>query len=209
MINYERLFEGSDALVACCLVRTDIEQLLTTEESRSMENCTQDVRNRATAARLAMRELLTQAGFRDWSMPRKHGEAPDWPQGWTGSLTHSNQFAAAALARREIIEGVGIDIEPAEPLPTELRDIVIVKGDVGLSGSDDLAGRILFCAKEACYKAVYPIDRRFLEFADVTVNFESGYAETCYGRRVSLSVHVDHRIIVLAQLHATDSGCSI
>jgi 4'-phosphopantetheinyl transferase EntD len=200
MISYERLFESSDVQVVCCQVRPDLEQFLTIEESYSMSACTSEVRNRAAAARLAARELLSQAGFPEWNLPRKHGDAPDWPPDWTGSLSHSDDFAAAALARCEDIASIGIDIEPAEPLPRELRDTVIVSGDVCLNESSDIAGRILFCAKEASYKAVYPVDRQFLEFADVTVNLDAGFAETCYGRRLSLSVHVDHRIVVLAHL---------
>ena len=205
MINFERLFEESGALVACCSVRPDLEQLLTTEESNSMLNCVPAVRNRAAAARLAARELLAQAGFPEWSMPRKPGDAPDWPEGWVGSLSHTDKFAAAALTSDKQIAGIGVDIEPAEPLPVELRDVVVIPGDTGFPEADDLSHRVLFCAKEATYKAVYPLDRRFLEFSDVTVNLESGIAETCYGRRVALFVHVDHRIAVLARLLKVDA----
>jgi len=205
MVSYERLFEDSGVLVNSCSVRPDLAQYLTREEVDSMPNCTLAVRNRAAAARLAARKLLSGAGFPQWNMPRKPGDPPDWPAGWTGSITHSDDYAAAAIARCDETAGVGVDIEPAEPLPNELTDTIIVPGDVGGSYQEDIAGRILFCAKEASYKAVYPIDRRFLEFADVIVDLGSGIATTCYGRKLELFVHLDHRIVVLAQLKASDN----
>ena len=205
-MSYERLFENSTALVACCPVQPDLEQYLTVEESDSMQNCAYDVRNQAAAARRVARKLFAQGGFPDWSMPRIRGDAPAWPAGWIGSLSHSAKFAAAAITSHEDIAGIGIDIEPAEPLPAELKDAVIVNGDVGTSEFGDLTGRVLFCAKEASYKAVYPLDRQFLEFSDMTVNLNSGFAKTSYGRRIQFSVLVDHRIVVLAQLQAVDPG---
>jgi 4'-phosphopantetheinyl transferase EntD len=200
MISYERLFVDSGVLVSSCSVRDDLAQFLTDEEKASMQASTAAVLNRASAARMAARDLLRTAGFPAWSLPRKHGDAPDWPPGWTGSISHSDEYAAAAIAHCDVVAGVGIDIEPAEPLPDELHERIVVATDVTGPYPADIAGRILFCAKEASYKAVYPVDRQFLEFDDMTVDLATGHAKTSYGRRVNLTVHLDHRIVVLAQL---------
>jgi 4'-phosphopantetheinyl transferase EntD len=95
---------------------------------------------------------------------------------------------------------VGIDVEPAEPLPPEVLELVTTRREARLASDDGLVGRILFCAKEAAYKAVHVIDGRFLEPGEMEVDLQSGIAETCYGRRASLSIHVDHRIVVLARV---------
>lgn len=168
-----------------------------------MQNCVEVVRDRAAAARLAARLLLADEGFPGWSMPRRQADAADWPPGYVGSLSHANDFAAAAIARREEFAGIGIDIEPAEPLPSELREAVVFPGDLSRSGWGDVADRVIFCAKEAAYKAVYPLDREVLGFGDVTVDLVAGFGETRSGRRVSIHVHIDHRIVVLARLPAT------
>ena len=194
------MFEDSAVAVYCCPVRPGLAKFLTVRESESMLNCANIVRDRAAAARLAAKELLGLSGISDWQLPRKHGDAPDWPPGWTGSLSHSDEYAVAALAPSSRFAGIGIDIEPAEPLPTEIRDTVICGEDVVDDNPDNIDGRILFCAKEAIYKAVYPVDRRFLEFREVCVDLESGVATTCYGRRASFSVHLDHRVVVLAEI---------
>jgi 4'-phosphopantetheinyl transferase EntD len=202
MIRYERLFEETGILVNCCAVQPGLAEFLTGEEIESMRNCTNAVQDRAAAARLAARELLAQEGYPEWSMARKHGDAPDWPTDWTGSLSHSDDFAAAALVRRGAVESIGIDIEPAEPLPIELRETVVVAGDHAGSYPPDIVDRIIFCAKEASYKAVYPIDRRFLNFNEMMVDLDTGFAMTSYGRSIKFLVHVDYRIVVLAQLTA-------
>ena len=205
MIRYERLFEETGSLVNCCAVQPDLAVFLTGAEAESMQNCTSVVQNRAAAARLAARQLLAQEGYPEWSLPRKHGDAPDWPPGLTGSISHSDEFAAAAIARRGPVECIGIDIEPAEPLPAGLRETIVVAGDVAGSYPVEIVDRIIFCAKEASYKAVYPIDRRFLEFNEMIVDLDRGTAKTCYDRRIRFSVHVDHRIVVLARLMASDT----
>ncbi len=203
------MFEKLGIAVACRSVRSGDENLLTEGEINSLDGSVLEVRCRAAAARSAARELLSEAGFPGWSMPRRRGNAPLWPPGMVGSLSHSNCYAAAALARCEEFAGVGIDIEPARPLPEELIDLVITSGEVRPSGAEDLVGRVLFCAKEASYKAVFALDGRFLEHHEIIVDLDAGIAETIYGRRTLISVHVDHRIVVLARVHAVGANIRV
>ena len=60
--------------------------------------------------------------------------------------------------------------------PQELRKIA----------DDPLRGKLLFAAKEAVYKAVYPLDRVFLEFHDIEVDLAGRKAVTRAGRAVAL-----------------------
>ncbi|WP_246687206.1 4'-phosphopantetheinyl transferase superfamily protein [Mesorhizobium sp. B2-5-9] len=61
-----------------------------------------------------------------------------------------------------------------------------------------LAGRILFAAKEAVYKAAYPLDREVLGYEDIAVDLETGHATTRTGRKVSLAHCIAPRVVVLA-----------
>lgn len=196
--GFETFFPQGVARVACRPVLPGDAERLMPEERPSFAAAVDEVRSRAAAARIVMRRLLELEGIPGWSMPRRPGDAPAWPTGFVGSLSHSDTFAAAALARSADVAGLGIDIEPAEPLPAELRDLVALPGELRPAGPRDIAGRLLFCAKEAAYKAVYPADRRFLEHHDIEVDLRGGTATTCYGRVVSIQLHVDHRIIALA-----------
>ena len=70
--------------------------------------------------------------------------------------------------------GIGIDAEPHAPLPGEVLDLVLRDEErarlVGLAkaGPDVHWDRVVFCAKEAAYKAWFPLTRRWLGFADVS-----------------------------------------
>ena len=51
---------------------------------------------------------------------------------------------------------------------------------------DPLKAKLLFAVKEAVYKAVYPLDRVFLEFGDIEVDLAAGTATTRTGRTLTL-----------------------
>ena len=65
---------------------------------------------------------------------------------------------------------------------------------------DPYRGRLLFAAKEAVYKAVYPLDRMFLEHHDVEVNLADRKAVVRNGRAVELRFGISSHILVLAFL---------
>jgi 4'-phosphopantetheinyl transferase EntD len=104
---------------------------------------------------------------------------PIWPEGVVGSLTHCTGYRAAAVARARRVHSLGIDAEPHEPLPAGVLDTVALPGEVRaisvLDRSDPRThwGRILFCAKEAIYKAWYPLTGEWLGFEEASVSIET------------------------------------
>ncbi|MEU5595732.1 4'-phosphopantetheinyl transferase superfamily protein [Streptomyces sp. NPDC020298] len=122
-------------------------------------------------ARLAMEKLGVPA------QPVLTGEsgAPRWPDGLVGSMTHSDDYCAAALARAADLASLGIDAEPHEALPGEIVSYVFLPAE-----SDRLrrlAGqrpevhwdRILFSAKESVYKAWFPLTGQWLDFSEADI----------------------------------------
>jgi 4'-phosphopantetheinyl transferase EntD len=101
--------------------------------------------------------------------------APTWPTGVVGSMTHCAGYRAAVVARSGRVRGIGIDAEPHAGLPGAARDLVVRDEERpllrALGGADPGVhwDRILFCAKEAVYKACFPSTRRWLDFADISV----------------------------------------
>ena len=79
------------------------------------------------------------------------------------------------MARSGAIHALGVDAEPHEPLPeTVLRMIagpeeIIMLAKRTAADSTVRWGRLLFCAKEAVYKAWFPLAQRRLTFRDVPV----------------------------------------
>ncbi|MDO5618413.1 4'-phosphopantetheinyl transferase family protein [Kocuria sp.] len=88
------------------------------------------------------------------------------------------------MARSERVQAIGIDAEPHEPLPPEVRPLILTDQDAEnireLTGMTELTrqtrggapvhwDRMIFCAKEAIYKAWFPIKHRWLGFEEVSV----------------------------------------
>ena len=103
---------------------------------------------------------------------------PLWPAGVVGAITHTQGYAAAAVARTTSLQSVGVDAEPDEPLPTGvLRRIAVESEHVWLDS--DVGGgvanpdRLLFAIKESVYKAWFPLAQRWLGFEDAVVRVDT------------------------------------
>jgi 4'-phosphopantetheinyl transferase EntD len=129
-----------------------------------------------------------------------------------GSLAHDATVAVAALARRGDYLGIGIDIEPAEPLDPDLLDMVATPGERAAIQkavqASPLHGRLLFAIKEAVYKAAYPLDRVFLDHHDVEVDLAVRKAAIRDGRTIRFACGQSSHIAVLAFIPATQAEYS-
>ena len=95
---------------------------------------------------------------------------------------------------------VGIDIEPPLPLPEDLLDVIATPGEREQLKGNLVSARLLFCMKEAVYKATHPIDGVFLEHHDVEVSLASSVALTSSGRCLRIYTMARPRLIALAFL---------
>ncbi|WP_433789713.1 4'-phosphopantetheinyl transferase family protein [Actinoplanes sp. CA-252034] len=105
-------------------------------------------------------------------LPGERG-APGWPSGVVGSMTHCARFRGAAVAHATDLRSIGLDAEPAEPLPDGVLDAIALPEEhdtVGRFAGDVPADRLLFSAKETVYKAWFPLTRRFLEFHEARIH---------------------------------------
>ncbi|MGV0992870.1 MAG: 4'-phosphopantetheinyl transferase family protein [Mycobacterium sp.] len=122
-------------------------------------------------ARLAMEALGVPAA------PILKGEKgePQWPSGVVGSLTHCQGYRGAVVGRSTGVRSVGIDAEPHDVLPDKVLEAISLPAErleiAALSGELHW-DRILFCAKEATYKAWFPLTQRWLGFEDAHITFD-------------------------------------
>jgi 4'-phosphopantetheinyl transferase EntD len=131
------------------------------------------------AVRYCARQCLAQFGFHDPAvLPDEHG-APQRPAGVKGSMTHVDIYCAAALTNDPGVASVGMDAERHRPLPNGVLDHVsspaerrLLEGAATAGGLPVDLGTVLFSAKEAVYKAWYPLMRRWLGFHDVHVELD-------------------------------------
>ncbi|MEU4423041.1 4'-phosphopantetheinyl transferase superfamily protein [Actinoplanes sp. NPDC024001] len=139
-------------------------------------------RREFVTARRCAREALAGLGHPPVAIRPGPRREPVWPAGLAGSITHCAGYRAAAVTRTEEVASVGIDAEPHAPLPPRVLGAVTAPGDAEhlarLSRAEPAVhwDRLLFSAKEAVYKAWYPLTRRWLGFdeANLTVDPAAG-----------------------------------
>ncbi|WP_419956886.1 4'-phosphopantetheinyl transferase family protein [Rathayibacter iranicus] len=118
---------------------------------------------------------LVRQGLGDLGLPRppmvpgERGE-PRWPLGVVGSITHCVGYRAVAIGRGREVRAVGIDAEPNLPLPGNVYQRISSDDEraaadrVRAVHPDISSDRLLFSAKEAVYKAWFPLARTLLDF---------------------------------------------
>src|SRR5437588_147971 len=182
------------------LIMPGDEDALLPQEAHAFASSVVKVRRASGAARIVARQLLAQLGYAPCALPKAPSGAPIWPAGVVGSLTHDSRVAVAAVGTSRDVGALGIDVEPAEILPSELLDMVATPHERLKIDDDPYGGRLLFVAKEAVFKAVYPVDQTFLDHHDVQVDFADRKAVVRNGRIVELRFCTSAHLVALAFL---------
>ncbi|SEM91091.1 4'-phosphopantetheinyl transferase EntD (siderophore biosynthesis) [Roseovarius tolerans] len=138
------------------------------QEAAAMARAVPARQREFAAGRRAARAAMITLGLPSALVPQGGDRAPVWPDGLTGTISHGAGTCLALVARVGDFAGLGLDLEPATALPDDLRDTVCTTQDRARHTSA-LAGRLIFCAKEATYKAQYVLSRQLLEFHDLAV----------------------------------------
>ncbi|MCW2638189.1 MAG: phosphopantetheinyl transferase [Dactylosporangium sp.] len=148
------------------------------EEAALLERAVDKRRAEFATVRGCARRALAELGLPPVAvLPGERG-APRWPDGVVGSMTHCEGYRAAAVAWAEKVTTIGIDAEPALPLPGKVLDMVSLPQERALlTRLTDAAptvcwDRLLFCAKEAVYKAWFPLAKRWLGFEDAVIEID-------------------------------------
>ncbi|GAB2758954.1 4'-phosphopantetheinyl transferase [Salinifilum aidingensis] len=167
--------------VAAAETTTDADEVhLFPEEEALITRAVAKRRREFSTGRWCARRAMARLGLAPRPVPRGDRGMPVWPEGVLGSITHCTGYRAAVAARGEQLPGVlglGIDAEPHEPLPDGVLEVITTERDRSalheLSAQDGSVhwGRVLFCAKEAVFKAWYPATHRWLDFEDADITF--------------------------------------
>ncbi len=101
--------------------------------------------------------------------------SPIWPDGFAGSLSHSNAWIWGCVARQTDLLSIGIDTELVASTATrqDVQDTVATGCEwslvrqLGLTPEE--AFTLVFSAKESFYKCWYPLVKTYFDFFDVEV----------------------------------------
>jgi 4'-phosphopantetheinyl transferase EntD len=158
-------------------------------------------RHEFALGRTCARRALQQLGVTPLAIGVGEHREPLWPAGVVGSITHCSSFCAAAVVADGALRGLGIDVEDRQVLPQETTELIMTPGEHATvePGSEI----VLFSAKEAVFKAWWPVTGLWLDFADVdvTLNAQAGEFRADISARVAGSnVTIDGRYALAAGL---------
>ena len=169
------LFSSSVAITETRNAKIDAS-FLSLAERTYLENVSQNRKREFIAGRFCAHEAMVLANITAKHIQIGEKGEPIWPSNIVGSITHSHGYAAAAVARKSDILSLGIDAEVDEPLSSKV--LRRISNDQEHQWAKTVGGtlvqhpgKVLFSAKEATYKAWYPITHEWLGFKEALINF--------------------------------------
>ena len=157
--------------------RTADESLMHPEESICIKNAIEKRRKEFAAGRECVRQAASALGEPAFVLLKGADRSPVWPDHLVGSISHTNTWCVAALAKKEDVRSIGVDIESAEPLkeklwrsicrPEELDELASFEDHVAAMSH----AKRIFSAKECAYKAQYLLTKTYLGFQAMRIEF--------------------------------------
>jgi 4'-phosphopantetheinyl transferase EntD len=160
------------------------------EEAVAVARAVDKRRREFATGRHCARRALAKLGLPIGPVPPGEKGSPVWPAGVVGSITHCEGYRGAAVAAAGAVASMGIDAEPHGELPEGvLRAISLPEERRWIERrTEEQQGihwdRLLFCAKEAVYKAWFPLTARWLDFEEAEISVEPA-ADPATGRFVA------------------------
>jgi 4'-phosphopantetheinyl transferase EntD len=155
---------------------TDLEHLLAPQEAACISQAGSKRRREFACGRIFARRALKSFDPEDRYLLIDSDRVPIWPAGFIGSITHSDHYCAAAVARKGQISAIGIDVEELGRVTLDLRDYILLPSEIEAVNlhASSIQRRlryigINFSAKETIYKCLYPVTRSHLTFHDVHI----------------------------------------
>jgi 4'-phosphopantetheinyl transferase EntD len=172
-VTIERILPS--AVIAVEAREDALDAWLFPEEQLVVDKAVDKRRREFTTARACARAALEKLGVPPVPIPSGERGEPQWPAGVVGSITHCGGYRACAVAHASQIVTLGIDAEPNAPLPEGLVGDIARTEELPLLRRLEQErpqvhwDRLLFSAKEAVYKAWFPLTERWLGFEDAMV----------------------------------------
>ncbi len=123
------------------------------------------------AGRVAARAALERIGVGAVEIGAV-GHQPAWPAGVVGSIAHTRSLAVAVAGMESACRGLGVDIERETAVSAAVATRLFAESEQAWLPAPEWR-TMLFCAKEAVYKAVNPIVGEFLGFRDVELAIDA------------------------------------
>ena len=148
------------------------------EESGAVKGAVPKRAREFAAGRAFARRALVILGVPPGPLPIKRDRSPLWPPEIVGSLTHTADYCAVAVARTMDASAIGIDVEDWSRFDPILVEQIFSPAEMHQHVADspphDLRrlGTLIFSAKEAIYKCLSTQAGARLSFRSCTVHLD-------------------------------------
>ena len=168
-------------------------------------------RNTFSSGRRVARAVMQEAGLPISALPKAADGSVVWPEGLLGSITHTNDWAVAAVAVAEMCEAksLGIDLERIKPFDEGVSRMIatpVEMQELALSHSPAWYATALFSMKESIYKCLASDFGEFIAFQDVEITNLAGGRPSYQRSSLELRLAVTPwHVFTLAWFHNTES----
>lgn len=150
---------------------------LTSGERAIVSRAVDKRKTQFATGRILARRLLSDLGYFGFELLRDKDRVPVWPEDVVGSISHTEGLCVVAIASARNRVGIGIDVEPDQPVKAGVEKIVCRTRErdwVESGGASEYGRRCraVFCVKEAVYKSFFPRLRRVWGFQEVGVDID-------------------------------------
>jgi 4'-phosphopantetheinyl transferase EntD len=174
----EALFRDVDAVRTAAMDPREAREGLYPEEAIKVARAVEKRRREFVAGRVCARRAMAALGLPPAPILAGEDRAPVWPQGVIGTITHTDTYCAAAIAREgRGVRALGLDVEPDTPLNLALLKTIALPEERDAIAARPEAergrlGKLLFSAKECAYKCQYALTRTFFGFSGMRVDLD-------------------------------------
>ncbi|SDW24512.1 4'-phosphopantetheinyl transferase family protein [Roseicitreum antarcticum] len=183
-------------------------------EAAAMRGAVPARRHEFALGRGTARAAMQALGLRACAIPMADDRAPVWPEGIAGSISHGGGLCLSVVSADPGLAAIGIDVDSAAALPDDLWEVVCDASERAWLASQPVhdqgrLAKLIFCAKEAAYKAQYPLTKRLFGFdgfhisvdlqaARFDARFTAGVAPFRSGEALSGRFHLADSHIICA-----------
>ena len=100
----------------------------------------------------------------------RQGRVPIWAENLRGSITHSQDIVAAVVS--STVRGVGVDVERLNRVEERLYSRLFTPTEIEAIDGNREAATLMFSAKEAGYKAIYPLGQAYIGFQEAQIELD-------------------------------------
>lgn len=123
--------------------------------------------------RAAAHKACKRLGIESVPVLKADDGSPVWPDDLIGSISHRQDIGVAAVSLRGHYRGLGVDVEEISDRHLKVLSKIATAEEeswIKRENNPQLAATALFASKEALYKTLAPICKRYIGFHEVVLS---------------------------------------